>query len=234
MHASGAQITAVSDIADQTFALVAQIFEQIIPQTGRPPPPTILGDACDAYLATHQTVQETIQKVHDEHTFNRSPASQNLLSYLVCSCPKKVRRRLPPPSPHWFSAFRINESKHLPGCPFELPSQKAVIVGLRLRACWGALGYLVDANLKWSNKSLSPKIASRNIVSHKNPAFFLMRAFRRYVEQYVCGPQNRVEIRIQHAVTVVVESVRNLLRENRIGVLDVDSNGTSILHVRGP
>ena len=233
MHASGAQITAVSDIADQTFALVAQIFEQIIPQTGRPPPPTILGDACDAYLATHQTVQETIQKVHDEHTITRSPAGQNPLSYLVCSCPKKVRRRLPPPSPRWFSAFRINESKHLPGCPFEIPSQKAVVVGLRLRACWGALGYLVDANLKWSNKSLSQQIVSRNIVDqHKNPAFRLMHAFKYSRNPY--HVQDGLAIQFQHAVTKVVESLRNLLRENRVGVHDLNISGESILHVRGP
>jgi hypothetical protein len=215
---------------DQIYTIVAQLA-QSDEQTKAPPPPTLLLESCDTYMSTIQTIQGS----GNEHAIYQSASSRNILSHMVCSCPKKVRRCLPPPSQRWFSAFRINESKHLPGCLLAVPSQKSVIVGLRLRACWGALGYLVDANLEWSHRSLSPKIVSRNLIDgHSNPAFFLMRAFGRYVEQYVCGPKNSGEIPFEHAVTKVVESVGKLLRENRIGVLDVDSRGSSVLHVRGP
>ncbi|KAF2690684.1 hypothetical protein K458DRAFT_61621 [Lentithecium fluviatile CBS 122367] len=216
------QTLRMGDIAEQINQLCMSVdrIGQAINHTQHLPPPKMLKDSCDAYKETFQAVQGAPNAPRNSQLF----PTKHSLSHLVCSCPENARRRLPTSSQRWFSTFRVDESKHRPGCPFALPSQRTVILGVRMRACLGALRYLVEANLEWSNRSLSPRLLSRNIVSTtQNPGFQLIATF--FDLEFRGSPEL-----FPSAIITTMESLMTLFQEKRISAHDVNEIGDSVFH----
>jgi hypothetical protein len=110
-----------------------------------------------------------------------------------------------------------------------MPSEDAANTGFRMRACFAALGYLIEANLEYSQRSLSPSIQFRNIVSYKHPSMQLIAALSGHMYKHT-RDASCIEM-LWTGVVGIMRALMDMLRDGTANVHDVNDHGESVAHV---
>jgi hypothetical protein len=185
----------------------------LLQRTEHFPSPAELKEPCDQYLSVLQMAKnERLAQSSFPPVRSKPPVPQ-------CTCLLSRRRQRPAPKSYWISIepFRTESGAHSPNCPFAIPAQQSITTGFRIRACRGALGYLIEASLEWSYRSVSPRILSRNILPWNSLVF-------RLIHYCINSPSSSHQL---------MEALLKLLRDKKCSVLDVDPHGRTIAHVCG-
>jgi hypothetical protein len=217
------QLASVEKKVDSLITTVGQLLQHARPL----PTPSDLKAPCDQYM-------EALQIAGNMHPMKVSSSrwdgavKHDKTTTLRCTCIKSGRQQTKELSQRWIFISWTEFLDHSHYCPLAFRSQHST--SRQLRACWTALGYLVEASLEWSNKSLSPRIRCRNTVPYSSPAFRVIDAFSVYIRDLrLCDGEPAV--RFQPAISMVTEALLCLFRDGRASPFDTDMDGFTLVHV---
>ena len=192
------------------------------------PVPSELKSSCDQYL-------DIIHGASNPHvnivgTNINQPEVTLIAPYCTCN---KVHKRGRRTSASWLFFRWTRYDIHPPPCPLATVAQRTSATRARLKFCFGGLGYLIEANLAWSNSFVSPYFSIRYIVPRNSPLFIVVDTYSKFImreNRTGTRPEDLLQQNIE-ATVATVKALTSLIRKGRGSMRDVDPDGNTLAHV---
>ncbi|ORY11272.1 hypothetical protein BCR34DRAFT_601535 [Clohesyomyces aquaticus] len=219
----GSQATRISALERQ-LALLIPMVGQLQTRKDEWPPPLLLRNEAggDKSLADHSIYYP--YKVHRQYGESQMFEAYGLVP-IYCSCSTPPQKLNCTPSRGTVSFYWTERFKHAPSCPKFLPSQWIIHAGIRFAARFWRLGYLLEARLVWSTRSIAAHVECQRLVPNNAPAFRLV-----YMLLQMCAtPGNHLAL--GRALPLTLCCLIQLFKDKRASPNDVNTYGQTFFHI---
>ena len=223
-----------SDLNDRFDSVTLQL--QKMPEGSREMSGTIASARIrDPWATSDRSLEKVLPRVDIVETIDSAEQRKTLTELRRCNCAAIRRRqtkslRISVWSLSWSNSAT---SRHLKTCQYWYPSQEVCTTKLSVFHVNFLAAMALSASIEISKEagkfcSIIPSLTFRGWVNGSSPAFTLFKDFRKfYWADYLPFLDN---IKVDEQTSLLIRSVRRLLKEGAVSPYEVDENGRTLLH----